>query len=180
MSSLKYTPINRQLFLRCVLIGQTLDVESRSASRAPDVVEGHRRNLGQPNQLGALAVGTSWSGGIEHYWSWRNPVHSLLQRAYRHRGAVNVRITGSGAAIRSYGPVTFTVTVTPCIECSKRAMRPRACARPGFPLARDGACYVAWAPPESPDGHPRSRCRQGFSPFHPPTLSGAYRSAVES
>jgi hypothetical protein len=56
---------NRQLFLRRGVIPHALDIESRAASRTPDDIDGQQGTFRQPNQLGALAVGTSFFDRVE-------------------------------------------------------------------------------------------------------------------
>jgi hypothetical protein len=59
------TDHNRQLFLRRGVIPHALDIESRAASRTPDDIDGQQGTFRQPNQLGALAVGTSFFDRVE-------------------------------------------------------------------------------------------------------------------
>jgi hypothetical protein len=56
---------NRQLFLRRIVIPLSLDIESRAASWTADVIGGQQGTFWQSNQLGALAVGTSFSERFE-------------------------------------------------------------------------------------------------------------------
>jgi hypothetical protein len=56
---------NRQLVLRRGVIPHALDIESRAASWTPDNIDGQQGTFRQPNQLSALAVGTSFSERVE-------------------------------------------------------------------------------------------------------------------
>jgi len=71
---------DRQFFLRCVAIGERLGVESRPTSGAPDIVDRQHCTFGQPNQLRALAVGTSRLGGVEQYGHGKTAIAKCNER----------------------------------------------------------------------------------------------------